>query len=118
MKEIVGYCGITCSECTAYLATQNNDDNARRKVAEDWSKRFKITLKPEDINCDGCIVIGKRQLGYSSICEIRKCGAGKKILNCGYCEAYPCQRIKNFHTNAPQAKAKLESIRRKRTVNQ
>jgi hypothetical protein len=111
MKEMVAYCGIVCTECPTYQATQKNDDNARTKIAEAWSKQFKMNLKPEDINCDGCLAVGKRQLSYCMMCEIRKCGADKKVLNCGYCVEYPCDKLKNFHTRVPHAKAKIEAIR-------
>ncbi|HEC96016.1 MAG TPA: DUF3795 domain-containing protein, partial [Euryarchaeota archaeon] len=54
MEKIIGFCGLICSECPAYLATQKDDDNERRKVAETWSKEFNANMKPEDINYDGC----------------------------------------------------------------
>ena len=111
MKEMVAYCGLTCTECQAYQATQKNDNNARAKIAEEWSKQFGMNLKPEDINCDGCLAVSKRQIGYCAMCEIRKCGSDKKVVNCGYCVEYPCDKLNNFHTGAPQAKAKLEAIR-------
>jgi hypothetical protein len=55
MKEMVAYCGLVCTECPTYQATQKNDNNARAKIAEAWSKQFKVNLKAEDINCDGCL---------------------------------------------------------------
>ena len=39
MEEIVAYCGLVCNECPAYEATQKNDNDARAKVAEEWSKQ-------------------------------------------------------------------------------
>ncbi len=33
MKKMIGFCGINCSECPAFLATQNDDDIERKKVA-------------------------------------------------------------------------------------
>jgi hypothetical protein len=73
-----------------------------------------MVLKPEDINCDGCLAVGKMQIGYCKMCEIRKCGLDRKILNCGYCVEYPCDKLSNFHANAIKAKVKLEAIRNKK----
>lgn len=49
-----GYCGISCEKCGCYKATKNNDDLARMKLAVKWSKLFKKTLLPREINCSGC----------------------------------------------------------------
>ena len=78
------YCGIVCTKCLTYKETQNNDDNARTRIAEEWSKQFQRNFRPEDINCDSCLAIGKRQFGYCRMCEIRKCSSGKHLPNCGY----------------------------------
>ena len=77
MEEMVAFCGLTCTECPTYQATQKNDDQARVKIAEEWSKQYQHTFKPEDINCDGCQSTSKRQVGYCMVCEIRKCGSAK-----------------------------------------
>jgi len=55
MEKIVGVCGITCTECPAFIATQENDDSKRRQVAEEWSKAYNNEIKPEQINCNGCL---------------------------------------------------------------
>ena len=114
MPEIVAYCGIVCSECPAYKATKNNDNKARAEVAEEWSKRYQHPFKPEDINCVGCLAIGDVQIAYCSVCQIRKCGAERKALNCAYCVEYPCDKLSDFHARVPDAKAKLEAIRNKK----
>ncbi len=56
MEKMIAFCGIVCTECPAFLATQKDDDNKRKKVAEMWSKQFKSEIKPVDINCDGCLI--------------------------------------------------------------
>jgi hypothetical protein len=30
---MIAYCGLVCSNCPAFLATKNNDNTAREKVA-------------------------------------------------------------------------------------
>ena len=59
MKHIIACCGLTCSLCGAYLATQSNNDEERKKVAEKWSKVLNVEMKPEQINCDGCLSEGR-----------------------------------------------------------
>ena len=114
MDKIIAYCGIVCTECPAFQATQKNDDTARKQVAEAWSKQYKMAVKPEDINCDGCIPEGKRHIGYYNICEIRKCAQDKAVLNCAYCDNYACTKLTKFFAMAPHAKASLEKIRKSR----
>jgi hypothetical protein len=107
MEEMVAFCGIVCTECPTYQATQKNDNKARAKIAKDWSKRYKHDFRTEDINCDGCLAVGKRQVGYCMACEIRKCGSDKKVVNCGYCVEYPCDKLSNFQTLVPAARPDL-----------
>jgi len=113
MNRMVAYCGIVCSECPALLATQEDDDAKRRKVAEAWSKQFNVDIKPEQVNCDGCPSEGKRVFFYCNICEIRKCGQEKRIENCAYCDEYACEKLTKFFTTmVPEAKTTLEEIRK------
>jgi hypothetical protein len=112
MDKMIAYCGIVCTECPAFVATQQNDDAKRKKVAETWSKQYKMSVKPEDINCDGCTSESGRLLNYCSICEIRKCGQDHGVKNCAYCTEYDCEKLIRFHTMAPHAKASLEKIRK------
>ena len=114
MTEIVAYCGLVCTECPTYKATQKNDDTARAKVAEAWSKQFKHDFKTEDINCSGCLAVGEIQFSYCSMCNIRRCGVDRKVPNCAYCVEYPCDKLNNFHAEVAEARAKLEAIRSKK----
>ena len=58
MKEFIAYCGLDCETCEARIATINNDNELRRKVAEEWSKLNNVEITPEMINCSGCRVAG------------------------------------------------------------
>ena len=111
MEKMIGYCGIVCTECKGYIATQKNDNKEREKVAESWSKLYNKEFKPEDVNCDGCLTERGRHIGYCNICEIRKCGQEKNVLNCAYCNDYPCKKLNDFFNMAPDAKTTLEEIK-------
>ena len=83
---VIAYCGLNCAECPVFLATQRNDDDERKQVAEKWSKEFNWELVPSDINCDGCKIEEGRVFGFCKKCEVRKCGDKKGIDNCAFCD--------------------------------
>jgi hypothetical protein len=111
MPKLISFCGLLCSDCAAYLATQTDDDKKRAEVAQMWSRQYGVNLKPQDINCDGCVSDSARHIGHCSVCEIRKCGKQKKLTNCGYCDAYPCEKLSAFFSLVPDAKSRLDEIK-------
>ncbi len=111
MEKMIAYCGIVCTECPAFLATQNDDDNERKRVAELWSKQFNSDIKPEDINCVGCLSKGTH-FSYCNDCCIKKCAEEKGVINCAYCDNYPCERLNKFFKMATEAKNTLDEIRK------
>ncbi len=111
MAEIIAFCGLDCAQCPALIAKKNNDRELRKKTAQEWSKMFSHDFKPDDINCDGCIVIKGQHIEYCAMCEIRKCGIDKKIKNCAYCDEYICEKLNKWFENVPNAKNILDEIR-------
>jgi hypothetical protein len=111
MDNMIGYCGITCSECPAMLATVKDDDQERARVAQMWSEQFKVTLNAEDINCNGCLSTTEPLFSHCKVCEIRKCGQEKQVMNCAYCDDYDCEKLTKFLDMVPEARSKLEKIR-------
>jgi hypothetical protein len=114
MDRMIAYCGIVCTECPAFIATRENDDSKRKKVAEMWAKQYKMNVKPEDINCEGCTSGSQKLVNYCSVCEIRKCGQGKGVENCAYCYDYGCEKLTKFISMVPHARQTLEEIRKSR----
>jgi hypothetical protein len=112
MDKMVGYCGIVCSDCPVFTATKNNDDAERRRVAELFSKQYGREFKPEDINCDGCLGNSPRIFSYCNVCEIRKCGKERNVVNCAYCADYSCERLSKLFAGYSKAKETLDEIRR------
>jgi len=111
-KKMISVCGLVCSECGAFIATQTHDDKKRKEVAEHWSKEYHVEIKPEDINCDGCTSTTGVVFNYPRVCEIRACGLEKKVKNCAFCAEYACEKLTKFFAMAPVAKATLEEIRK------
>ncbi|MFX1387071.1 MAG: DUF3795 domain-containing protein [Promethearchaeota archaeon] len=109
MKKIIAYCGINCSECPAYIATQKDDFDEIKKVAKEWSSES-MTFKPEDIYCDGCTSEGKH-FGWCSECPIRICCRDKGFENCAHCDDYFCDNLKMTFDKTPSAKERLDEIR-------
>jgi len=113
MDPMIAYCGLTCTECPAYLATQADDDQLRAKTAAMWSEYFKGTIPPESINCTGCSSDGPR-FSHCDMCEIRACAIGRNLLNCGHCDEFACSKLDFIFESAPAAKELLEKIHAER----
>jgi len=97
-------CGLNCSSCAAFIATENNDNKLREKTAKDWTEKYgaqslnKPAIKPVEINCSGCLSQGPLYK-HCYECEIRKCGFDKGIENCAECEKYKCNKLVELQSN-------------------
>ena len=111
MAKQIGCCGIICNECPAFQATQTDDDNKRIEVAKKWSDEFNTEIKSEDINCDGCIFEDGRHFSHCMECPIRKCCKEHRLVNCAYCDEYPCKTLSKFFESGPDAKTTLDNIK-------
>lgn len=112
MQRIVGACGIVCSECSAYLATQSGDPAALQRVVEQWTEEHhnpNITL--EGVICDGCFNVSGRYCFYCAHCCIRACAVERGVANCAHCEDYACEQLIGFLEMVPDARAVLDEIR-------
>ena len=47
-------------------------------------------------------------------CEIRVCGTGRGVANCGHCAEYVCGKLDRFFSLGfdPQARTRLDEVRR------
>ena len=104
MSEMIACCGLVCTECPTFIATQNDDDEARAKTAAYYKKAYGLGFTPEEINCDGCLSAGNRLIGYCRTCDIRKCCLDKGHANCTACDEQPCEELTQFHEFSPSAK--------------
>lgn len=111
MTGIIAFCGLSCTDCPAFKATRNDDDEERKRVAEMWSKEHSVAIKPGDINCDGCLGQDGLHFNYCNVCEIRKCGQQKAVENCAHCDEFACEKLEKFFEMAPQARKTLETVR-------
>jgi hypothetical protein len=122
MDRMIAFCGVVCTDCPAYLATQANDHDALEQVLAHWREEFNAPdIAVEDIMCDGCLTSDGRLNGYCQHCEIRPCGVAQGVTNCAYCDEYACDKLERllgicdrtegFFGFARQARATLDGIR-------
>ena len=94
MPEIIAYCGIICSDCEAYIATQANDVEGLARVADRWNREYSLECTVDDMWCDGCLGEGRRIATYCAGCEIRACAIARGHINCAYCKEYYCDKLR------------------------
>ena len=108
-KNLIAFCGLDCEKCEARIATINNDNKLREKVAKRWSELNLVEIEPQMINCVGCKIDGVKTPYCESLCPIRQCVLKKGFENCGECkEIKDCSSIKMIIDNNEQARKALE----------
>jgi len=112
MLKMIAYCGLNCTVCPAFIATSEDDEEKRRKVASEWNSE-QYPLKQADINCDGCLPDNKRLIKFCFVCTIRSCCREKELENCAFCDDYICEKLEKFYKmmQSDKAKATLDEIR-------
>ncbi len=113
MNKMIAMCGLTCSECEAYLATQANDQAAKVRIAEQWRQQFNAPgINADYVTCDGCTAVDGRPGGHCLECKIRACGLGRNIPNCAHCADFDtCSELAGFMNGVPVARDMLYNIR-------
>lgn len=110
MNKLIACCGLNCETCEARIATINNDDTLREKVALEWSKLNNVTITKDMINCNGCMVEGIKTPFCDKLCPIRKCILSKGYRYCSDCESYlNCDKLKMITSNNNEALNRLKS---------
>jgi hypothetical protein len=109
VNEYIAYCGLNCETCEAHIATVNNDNDLRIKVAKEWSELNGVEITPEMINCTGCRIDGVKTPFCDSLCPIRQCALSKDIETCGDCsEMDTCDKIQMITGNNEEALKRLK----------
>ncbi|MCR4607727.1 MAG: DUF3795 domain-containing protein [Oscillospiraceae bacterium] len=109
MKKYIAYCGLDCESCEARIATVNNDNALRGKVAKLWSELNGVEITPEMINCAGCRIDGVKTPYCDSLCPIRQCALGREVETCGSCpEMENCEKAGAILANSEDARRNLK----------
>jgi len=111
MEKLIAFCGLDCAECEAYIATQANDEAAKKEILERWRADFGgPDMSLEKVTCYGCS--SDRVGGYCSECPVRACAMAKGHPNCAYCdEIESCEILDGLIAVDASAKQNLLAIR-------
>ena len=112
MSRMIAYCGLICSDCPAYIATQAKDQAALLRVRDQWRQEYNVPdMAVDDVTCDGCLV-GGLKCSNCAECDIRACGVSRAVANCAHCVDYDtCAKLERFFGFVPDAKAVLDQVR-------
>ncbi|MBE0698618.1 MAG: DUF3795 domain-containing protein [Anaerolineaceae bacterium] len=109
---MIAYCGLVCTNCDGYLASQANNEAWKEQLAAKARAEYGVAdASAESVTCDGCMS-GARLGGYCSVCEIRACGSSRGVENCGTCPEFgTCARINKFMEMVPEVRETFASLR-------
>ena len=108
--RMIAYCGLICTDCDAYKATQAEDMEALERMAKEASEQFEMEMTVADAMCDGCRATTGRQIGYCHECAIRLCAVQKHIENCAHCGEYACEKVNAFSKPGSAHRKTLDDI--------
>ena len=112
MAKMIAFCGLVCTDCGAYIATQAHDQAALLRVRDQWRQEYDVpAMSIDDVTCDGCLVAGLK-CSHCAECDIRACGQSRGVANCGHCADYAtCAKLARFFGFVPSAKVVLDQVR-------
>jgi len=109
MRNRIGYCGLDCEKCDAYLATVHDDQALREKTAKRWAELNHAPILPEHIHCEGCRMEGAKTVYCESLCGVRQCALKKGVVTCGVCpDMEACRTVGEIFSNNPDAMNNLK----------
>ena len=100
-ETLYGVCGLLCSGCPAYEATQANDAAKIAATAKEWSKTYQADIRPEHVWCEGCTTPGRKCM-HCAECELRRCAQARTLSSCADCSDYSaCTLLAGFLSMVP-----------------
>lgn len=109
MKDMIGFCGLDCEKCDAYIATMHDNQALREKTAKLWAKLNNAPILPEHINCEGCRMSGAKTIFCENMCSVRQCALKKGVTTCGDCpDLEKCPIVGAVIANNPSALENLQ----------
>jgi hypothetical protein len=114
MDQMLAYCGLVCTDCPAFIATQADDQAALERVAAQWREEYDApNITVESIICDGCLTTDGRKCAHCFECDIRACAIERGAADCAHCDEYGCEKIERFFGFVPDARTRLDAVRAK-----
>jgi hypothetical protein len=109
---MIAYCGLVCTACPAYVATQANNWDALERLAAHAREAYgQPDATAESTMCDGCLTGSSRLCAYCTVCDVRACARTLNLANCAQCADYGCAKLQAFWGMAPEARTTLDAIR-------
>lgn len=112
-KERISYCGINCSTCPAYVATQKEQEPVKIRIAKLWSDQD-YQYDACEITCKGCREPWGKKFRHCQDCEVRACARKKLYTTCAECADYPCQKLISLYQTLDEKiiRIDLDDLRR------
>jgi hypothetical protein len=107
---MIAYCGIDCSKCDSYLATQSGSYEKLEKVASKLSRLYCANVIPAYVICDGCKTGENHSFFCSNLCKMRKCCIENGYNYCIECADFPCKELQSELDNNTNAKDNLKKL--------
>jgi len=95
-KEKIAYCGINCSTCPAYVATQKQQEKVKIRIAKLWSDQ-ENAYDACEITCKGCREPWGEKFRHCMECQVRACARLKLFTTCAECDDYPCKKLNELY---------------------
>jgi len=115
LDNFAAACGLYCGACEARIASGKNDLKQLELMAQRISILTGMSVTAKDMHCEGC-QSDIRTL-HCRACDIRNCCFSKGFTHCSQCEEFPCQRLKDFNSDAfPHHHEVLKNIQRAREI--
>jgi len=94
MSDIIGRCGFKCNLCLIYRENLKKDERNRQRFRDGLEKYYGDKLTLEECYCDGCMMDDRENpVRITKDCKVRPCAIARGIINCAYCDRYPCQDV-------------------------
>ncbi len=107
-RALQGRCGLFCGNCEVYIAYATDDIEGRKKIAAKQRELRPKPITPEQVKCLGCK--GPDSPWWSGKCKIRSCAEERGVEFCYQSRVYPCDILKEFHEQHPNARENLRTI--------
>src|SRR5512146_2159946 len=87
--NMISACGVSCSECPAYLGDVKCGAHQQRTAAA-WKRIYGLDEPAESIACEGCLAPDELVFRTSRACKARLCCRSKGFGACAECPVERC----------------------------
>jgi hypothetical protein len=99
-EKLIATCGTYCGACEMYRAAKDKNQAKIDAMMKDFSS-MGLNIKPETIDCDGCLAGGKLT-PWCQECKMKKCAKekGENGICSPTCPDFPCETLSKFSEDA------------------